>query len=77
MGERLRVLAVDVGTGTQDILLFESDRAIENCFQLVMPSPTVVVAERIRAATAAGRPVYERIGCHINTPIPFFQLASS
>src|SRR5260370_8466604 len=57
MGERLRVLAVDVGTGTQDILLFESDRTIENCFQLVMPSPTVVVAERIRAATAAGRPV--------------------
>ncbi len=52
-----RVLAVDVGTGTQDILLFESDRAIENCFQMVMPSPTVIVAERIHRATAEGRPV--------------------
>ncbi len=57
MGVPLRVLAVDVGTGTQDILLFESDRAIENCFQLVMPSPTVAVAARIRAATDASRPV--------------------
>lgn len=54
MAERLRVLAVDVGTGTQDILLFESDRTIENCYQLVLPSPTVIVADRIRRATAAG-----------------------
>ncbi|HKS69896.1 MAG TPA: DUF1786 family protein [Ktedonobacterales bacterium] len=53
----LRILAVDVGTGTQDILLFESDRSIENCLQLVMPSPTVIVAERIRRASAAGQPV--------------------
>jgi uncharacterized protein (DUF1786 family) len=57
VGEPLRVLAVDVGTGTQDILLFESDRTIENCLQLIMPSPTVTVSQRIRAATAAGRPV--------------------
>jgi uncharacterized protein (DUF1786 family) len=55
--KRKRVLAVDVGTGTQDILLFESDRAIENCFQMVMPSPTVIIAERIHRATAEGRPV--------------------
>ena len=61
MGEgahkRKRVLAVDVGTGTQDILLFESDRAIENCFQMVAPSPTVIVAKRIHRATAEGQPV--------------------
>lgn len=54
---RKRMLAVDVGTGTQDILLFESDRTIENCFQMVMPSPTVIVADRIHQATAEGRPV--------------------
>lgn len=57
MDERVRVLAVDVGTGTQDILLFESDRTIENCFQMILPSPTVIVAERIIRATAAGQPV--------------------
>jgi uncharacterized protein (DUF1786 family) len=47
----VRALAVDVGTGTQDILLFDSDREIENAFRLVLPSPTVIVAGLIREAT--------------------------
>jgi uncharacterized protein (DUF1786 family) len=48
---------VDVGTGTQDVLLFDSEREIENCVQLVLPSPTQIVARRIRRATASGRAV--------------------
>ena len=48
----MRILTVDVGTGTQDILLFDSDGPIENSFQLVMPSPTQIVAQQVRAATA-------------------------
>ncbi|MBV9547703.1 MAG: DUF1786 domain-containing protein [Chloroflexi bacterium] len=48
----MQILTVDVGTGTQDILLFDSERELENCFKLVMPSPTVVVADQIRQATA-------------------------
>src|SRR5438876_660999 len=47
----MRILAVDVGTGTQDILLFDSTREIENCLKMVMPSPTVLVAEQIKRAT--------------------------
>jgi uncharacterized protein (DUF1786 family) len=53
----MRILAVDVGTGTQDILLFDSDLETENCFKLVMPSPTMRVARRVRAATRRGDPV--------------------
>jgi uncharacterized protein (DUF1786 family) len=53
----IRVLAVDVGTGTQDILIFESGKTIENCFRMVMPSPTVIVAERIKRATERGQPL--------------------
>src|SRR5579883_599316 len=53
----MQVLCVDVGTGTQDILLFDSDREIENCVQLVAPSPTRIIADRVRRATAAGRPI--------------------
>jgi uncharacterized protein (DUF1786 family) len=49
----MQILTVDVGTGTQDVLLFDSDRELENCFKLVLPSPTVVVADRIRDATRA------------------------
>ncbi|MGZ3617887.1 MAG: DUF1786 domain-containing protein [Ktedonobacteraceae bacterium] len=57
MAKTLRVLAVDVGTGTQDILLFESGKTIENCFKMVMPSPTVIVAGRIKRATEKGQPI--------------------
>src|SRR5438552_10225627 len=51
----MQILTVDIGTGTQDVLLFDSERELENCFKLVLPSPTVVIADRIRAATAARR----------------------
>jgi len=47
-----RILAVDVGTGTQDILVFEAGTVIENAVQMVMPSPTMLVAARVRQATA-------------------------
>src|ERR1051325_11615837 len=53
----MRILTVDIGTGTQDILLFDSDGPIENSLQLVMPAPTQIIADRIRAATAARRAV--------------------
>jgi uncharacterized protein (DUF1786 family) len=53
----MRLLAVDVGTGTQDILLFDSDLEAENCFKLVMPSPTMMVARKVKAATRRGDPV--------------------
>lgn len=53
----MQILCVDVGTGTQDILLYDSERELENAVQLILPSPTRIVAERIRRATAAGRPV--------------------
>lgn len=54
----LRILAVDVGAGTQDILLYESGRPVENCPKLVLPSQTQIVAGRVRAATAAGMPLH-------------------
>ncbi len=55
MSTPIRILAVDVGTGTQDILFFESGKTIENCFKLIMPSPTVIIAERIKRATQRGQ----------------------
>jgi uncharacterized protein (DUF1786 family) len=53
----MRILAVDVGTGTQDILLFDSSGPVENCLKLVAPSPTAIAAGRIRRATQACEPV--------------------
>lgn len=53
----MRVLAIDVGTGTQDILVFNSDEPIANGLQLIMPSPTLRIAQQVRSATAARRPI--------------------
>ena len=49
-----RIASIDVGTGTQDILIFEAGMVIENAVQLVMPSPTVLLANRVKQATADG-----------------------
>ena len=54
----MRILAIDVGAGTQDILLYESGRPVENCPKLVLPSQTRIVAGRVRTATAAGKPLH-------------------
>jgi len=48
-----QLLAIDVGAGTQDILVYDADKSIENCYQLVLPSQTSVIAKRIRKATEA------------------------
>src|ERR1700687_4667268 len=44
----MRILTVDVGTGTQDIFLYDSALDIENGYKLVMPSPTMMVYRRLR-----------------------------
>jgi uncharacterized protein (DUF1786 family) len=53
-----RILAIDVGAGTQDILIFDPEVAPENCSRLVMPSRTQIVAAQVRQATMAGLPVH-------------------
>ncbi len=46
----MQVLAVDVGTGTQDVFLFRSGLSVENGFKLVLPSPTMIVRQRLLEA---------------------------
>jgi uncharacterized protein (DUF1786 family) len=53
----MRLLAVDTGTGTQDILLLDTADVVENSVKLVAPSPTLRVAEQIRRATQQGQPI--------------------
>lgn len=53
----MKILAVDIGTGTQDIFLYDSRVDLENGFKLVLPSPTMIVHHRIRAATQARSPI--------------------
>jgi uncharacterized protein (DUF1786 family) len=47
----MRILAIDVGMGTQDILLYDSNKNIENCFKMVLPSQTQIIAKKISKET--------------------------
>jgi uncharacterized protein (DUF1786 family) len=47
----MKILTVDVGTGTQDIFLYDSRLDIENGFKLIVPSPTMRVHREIKEAT--------------------------
>ncbi|MEN8241549.1 MAG: DUF1786 domain-containing protein [Chloroflexota bacterium] len=53
----MKILAVDVGTGTQDIVLFDSQLDVENSFKLVVPAPTMIIHRRLKSATQRGVPV--------------------
>jgi len=44
----MKILAIDIGAGTQDILLFDSEKKIENCISLVLPTPSKVLADRLK-----------------------------
>ena len=42
-----RILAIDIGAGTQDILLYDSRLTPENCISLILPTPTRYFAKVI------------------------------
>ncbi|MBU4275287.1 MAG: DUF1786 domain-containing protein [Proteobacteria bacterium] len=53
-----QLLAIDIGGGTQDVLLWRQAQNLENSVKLVLPAPTQVAAARIRRATDQGRQVF-------------------
>jgi uncharacterized protein (DUF1786 family) len=71
----MKILAVDIGVGTQDIMLYDSEDTIENSFKMVMPSPTRIIAEKIRnhhndifikGNTMGGGPINKAIKNHLD-----------
>ena len=70
----MKILVVDVGVGTQDIMLYDTNDAIENSVKMVLPSPTRIFAERIRkyrndlfinGQTMGGGPINNAIKNHL------------
>ncbi len=47
-----KILAIDIGQGTQDILLYDPQKNIENCISLILPSPTALYGKIIETATS-------------------------
>lgn len=56
----MSLLAIDVGAGTQDILLYSDEVPLEGSTKMVLPSQTVIVANRINRARLAGRDIFLR-----------------
>jgi uncharacterized protein (DUF1786 family) len=54
----MQIMAIDVGMGTQDILLYDDAQHIENNIKMVLPSQTRIIAQRISHATGAGRDIF-------------------
>ncbi len=50
-----KILAIDIGQGTQDILLYDPAKNIENCISLILPSPTALYS---RIIERCGQDIY-------------------
>jgi len=44
----MNILAIDIGAGTQDIMIYNEDIGFDNAYKLVLPSPTRFFASEIR-----------------------------
>jgi uncharacterized protein (DUF1786 family) len=44
----MKILAIDIGAGTQDILLYNDNDNIENGVKLVFPSPSIIISKIIK-----------------------------
>ena len=84
--ENLRILAVDVGMGTQDIMLYESLKAPENNIKMVLPSQTAILADEISntkedivflGETMGGGPVASAIIRHVKKGCSVFMTKRS
>lgn len=49
----LKILSIDIGAGTEDILLYDSSKSIENCVKMVLSSPTLVYSAEIKRLTSS------------------------
>ena len=56
----MSLLAIDVGAGTQDILLYREDIPLEGSTKMVLPSQTIIVGSRIEQARAKGKDIFLR-----------------
>jgi len=82
----MRILAVDIGTGTQDIFLYDSQLDLENSYKLVLPSPTMIIRSKLRQATRqrqavllagvtmGGRPSSWAVEAHLNAGLVVYAL---
>ena len=55
-----KVLAIDIGAGTEDILLYDEAKNVENCVKMILPAPSIAHAASVKRATMLGRDIFVR-----------------
>jgi len=55
-----KILAIDIGAGTEDILLYDEAKKLENCVKMILPTPSVVHAASVNNATMLGKEIFVR-----------------
>ncbi len=55
-----KILAIDIGAGTEDILLYDEEKNIENCVKMILPAPSIVHAASVNHATMLGKDIFVR-----------------
>jgi len=70
----MKILAIDIGAGTQDIMVYDDEKGFDNAYKLVLPSPTRIFAAEVRRSkedlvifgdTMGGGPVTRAIIEHL------------
>ena len=54
----MSLLAIDVGAGTQDILLYDQEVPLEGSTKMILPSQTSLVGNKINRARMMGRDIF-------------------
>jgi uncharacterized protein (DUF1786 family) len=52
------ILALDIGGGTQDLLIWTEGESLEKALQCVLPSPTIMTARKINQATLSRKAIF-------------------
>jgi len=52
------ILTLDIGGGTQDLLVWTEGEPLENTLQCVLPSPTIMTARKINQATHSRKAIF-------------------
>ena len=47
INKSMKILAIDIGTGTQDIMIYDATKELENSVKIVLPSPHIYISQTI------------------------------
>ena len=54
----MKIFAMDIGAGTLDVLLYDSNKKLENSVKMVLPSPAKVYAKRVLEKTLGKKDIF-------------------